>query len=245
MTTPPDDFENNDFENGDFENDPTGMRDLLRSLPEPGPMPQNVTDRITAALAAEHMGRANDDHSNVTPLSRTGRTASKPGRRRWMQAVGGVAAAAVVATVAVVGVNALQHNDAPVSAVPSSMAHPSAGSSELATRVQVESSGTSYSSSAFNTQAASMASNDTATIPDAAVVAKFGSLTHPQAIVDCVRSIGGSLLDDPSRIKVDLATYEGKPALIIVVTKGNKQTAFAVSSSCSKGTQPYAAPRPV
>lgn len=235
MTTPPD----------DFENDPTGMRDLLRSLPEPGPMPQDVTDRITAALAAEQAGRADDEHSNVTPLSRTGRTASKPGGRRMMQAVGGLVAAAAVAAVAVVGVNALQHDDAPVSAIPSGTAQHSASSDELAGRVQVESSGTKYSGAAFNTQAASMASSDSARIPDAAVVAKFGSLTSPRAIVGCVRSIGGSLLDNPSHIKVDLATYDGKPALVIVVTKGSKQTAFAVSTTCSKGTQPYAAPRSV
>lgn len=235
MTTPPD----------DFENDPTGMRDLLRSLPDPGPMPQDVSDRITAALAEEHAGRADDDRSNVTPLSRTDRTARKPGGRRWMQAVGGVAAAAVVATVAVVGVNSLQHNDAPVSAIPSSTPRHSASTDELASRVQVASTGTKYSGAAFNTQAASMASSDSTEIPDAATVAKFGSLTNPRAIVSCVRSIGGSLLDDPSHIKVDLASYEGKPALVIVVSKGSKQTAFAVSSTCSKGTQPYAAPRSV
>ncbi|MFC6704679.1 hypothetical protein [Flexivirga alba] len=235
MTTPPD----------DFENDPTGMRDLLRSLPEPGPMPQDVTDRITAALAAEHAGRAGDDRSNVTPLARTGTTARKPGTRRWMQALGGVAAAAVVATVAVVGVNALQNNDAPVSAIPSSTARHSASSDELATRVQLDSTGTNYSGAAFNTQAASMASSNNTQIPAAGVVAKFGSLTNPRAIVECVRSIGGSLLDNPSRIKVDLASYDGKPALIIVVTKGSEQTAFAVSSTCSKGTKPYAAPRSV
>lgn len=247
MTTPPDD-PGNDLEN-DFENDPTGMRDLLRSLPEPGPMPQNVTDRITAALAAEHAGRADDDHSNVTPLSRTGRSGGtagrKPGSRRMMQAVGGLVAAAAVAAVAVVGVNALQKDNAPVSAIPSSQAHHSASSDELADRVQLESTGTKYSGAAFNTQAASMASSDSSQIPNASDMAQFGSLSNPRAIVGCVRSIGGSLLDDPSRIKVDLATYEGKPALIIVVTKGSKKTAFAVSTSCSKGTEPYAAPRSV
>ncbi|HET6966657.1 MAG TPA: hypothetical protein VFI44_00195 [Ornithinibacter sp.] len=35
------------------EHDPTGMRALLASLPEPGPMPDDLVARITAALAAE------------------------------------------------------------------------------------------------------------------------------------------------------------------------------------------------
>lgn len=35
------------------EHDPTGMRDLLASLPDPGPMPEDLVARITAALAEE------------------------------------------------------------------------------------------------------------------------------------------------------------------------------------------------
>ena len=35
------------------EHDPTGMRALLASLPEPGPMPDDLVARISAALAAE------------------------------------------------------------------------------------------------------------------------------------------------------------------------------------------------
>lgn len=36
-----------------LEHDPTGMRALLANLPEPGPMPEHLVARITAALAAE------------------------------------------------------------------------------------------------------------------------------------------------------------------------------------------------
>ena len=35
------------------EHDPTGMRALLASLPEPGPMPDDLVARISAALAVE------------------------------------------------------------------------------------------------------------------------------------------------------------------------------------------------
>ena len=37
----------------DLEADPTGMRALLRALPDPGPMPPELVARISAALAAE------------------------------------------------------------------------------------------------------------------------------------------------------------------------------------------------
>ncbi|MGN6414668.1 hypothetical protein [Flexivirga sp.] len=233
MRTPPDD---------DFENDPTGMRDLLRSLPAPGPMPQDVQDRITAALAQERTG-GQQEHHNVTPLTRTGRSGDRSGRRRWMPAVGGLVAAAAVAAVAVVGVNALRHDNAPVTALPSGSAQHTISTAQLADRVQVESTGTHYTGASFDTQAASMANGTAGQSPDASLLAQFGALAKPQAIVQCVRTIGGSLLDDPSSIKVDLATYDGKPALIIVVTNHGAKTAFAVSSSCSKDSRPYAAPR--
>lgn len=236
MTTPPD----------DFENDPTGMRDLLRSLPDPGPMPNDVADRITAALAEEQQGRSGDDHSNVTPLTRTGRSAGGSGGRRAMQAVGGLVAAAAVAAVAVVGVNSLQDDKAPASAVPSGGTHHSASSKELADRVQLKSTGTRYTAASFNTQAAGMATGSRqGGLPPQDLLAQFGALTKPSAIIGCIRTVGGSLLDNPSSIKVDFATYDNKPALVIVVTKGEHRTAFAVSTSCSKGTKPYAEPRSV
>lgn len=66
------------------EHDPTGMRDLLASLPDPGPMPEDLVARITAALAEEsraaqasfaaQAGRVADappttlDAGNVVPL---------------------------------------------------------------------------------------------------------------------------------------------------------------------------------
>ena len=236
MTTPPD----------DFENDPTGIRDLLRSLPDPGPMPDDVADRITAALAQEQAGRSDADRGNVTPLTHAARPArGGSGGRRWMQAVGGLVAAAAVAAVAVVGVNALQHDNAPTSAVPSGSAPSSVSGDKLVGRMQVESTGTDYTPASFNAQAASMAAGSASSKPNAGLVTEFGSLATPSSLLACARSIGGSLLNNPSDIKVDLATFEGRPAVVIVVTNQGQKTAFAVSSTCSKGDEPYAAPRTI
>jgi thioredoxin reductase len=53
------------------EHDPTGMRDLLAALPDPGPMPEDLVARITAALAEESRAAAlsaSPDAGNVVPL---------------------------------------------------------------------------------------------------------------------------------------------------------------------------------
>ena len=39
------------------EDDPTGIRDLLSALPDPGPMPQDLVERIEARLAVEQVSR--------------------------------------------------------------------------------------------------------------------------------------------------------------------------------------------
>ena len=46
---------------GDEEHDPTGVRALLGSLPDPGPMPPELIHRISESLAAEQTGRAHAD----------------------------------------------------------------------------------------------------------------------------------------------------------------------------------------
>ena len=66
------------------EHDPTGIRDLLSSLPDPGPMPADLVARINASIAAEQSAR---EDSTVVPLR----------RRRWgWQHIGVAAAAAAV-----------------------------------------------------------------------------------------------------------------------------------------------------
>lgn len=244
MTTPPPD---------DFEHDRTGMRDLLQSLPSPGAMPTAVEQRISDALARESVARGTTgsaESANVTPLARrqdgrgaTGSATTSSARgtnRRGFQVVGGLVAAAAVAAVAVVGVNALNKDQAPTSAIPSA-----AASSDLADRVQVESSGTDYTTSSFNAQAASMSKSASSASPSGSQLERLGSLASISGILQCAKSVGGSLMDDPDRVRVDVATFEGKPALIVSVRKGSTDTAFAVSTTCSKGTRPYAEPRTV
>lgn len=45
---------------GEDEHDPTGVRVILSSLGDPGPMPHDLVQRISASLAQEHARRAQD-----------------------------------------------------------------------------------------------------------------------------------------------------------------------------------------
>lgn len=72
--------------------DPTGIRDLLRALPDPGPMPEGLVARISASIAQEHAALA------VA-------TASPPPQRWHYQRTRALVAAAVLA--AFVGLGAI------------------------------------------------------------------------------------------------------------------------------------------
>lgn len=102
------------------ENDPTGMRALLGSLPDPGPMPPDLVDRITARLVEESVangyrvgpgdeaataaawapprvpGGPEGDDRSLPPAHAGGDQVVVPLRRRRAWLVGAAAAALVV-----------------------------------------------------------------------------------------------------------------------------------------------------
>ena len=53
---------------GNDDADPTGMRDVLSSLPEPGPMPEDLADRICASLEHEQRLRAQPHWGATAPV---------------------------------------------------------------------------------------------------------------------------------------------------------------------------------
>ena len=55
---------------GDGDHDPTGVRDLLGSLPDPGPMPGDLVARITASLEAESRARLTASGHDPAPIPR-------------------------------------------------------------------------------------------------------------------------------------------------------------------------------
>lgn len=87
------------------EPDPTGMRELLASLPDPGPMPPEVSQRITASLRQEQQRRSwRVDQPQQEGTHRSSRAGSvTPLASRRSRAPHLLAAAAAVAAVAVAG----------------------------------------------------------------------------------------------------------------------------------------------
>ena len=85
---------------GNHDADPTGMRDLLSSLPEPGPMPDDLADRICASLEREQGLRGAqqpwDSHARVHDLARE-RAHRRP--QQWILAAAAVLAVGVIGTV--------------------------------------------------------------------------------------------------------------------------------------------------
>lgn len=83
------------------EPDPTGMRAVLRALPDPGPMPQDLADRIKASLAAEQAARAEAPDQRASAQAPPVDLAAYRHRRRRTPLL---AAAASIMAVAGVGV---------------------------------------------------------------------------------------------------------------------------------------------
>jgi hypothetical protein len=85
-----------------FEDDPTGMRALLSSLPDPGPMPDDLVARIQASLLSESRSRAADAQTPHAipqpPVAPNRHGASIPASRKRPvgQWIFGLAAAGVV-----------------------------------------------------------------------------------------------------------------------------------------------------
>jgi hypothetical protein len=230
------------------EHDPTGIRDLLASLPEPGPMPDDVMRSIQSALAEEQQQRSSD-HSNVSPLVASTSTSesSRPERTgtvRWLRPLAAVGAAAAIGIGALAGYQALSGGEsAPVANPPASQSEPSApAGANLQDRVSIHNSGRDYTRTGLATEAAALKRPTGAAAPTQS--SDEGSpMTTPEGLVSCMRSMIG--LTIPDRISADLGRYEGQPAVIVVVTENGKSKAWVVSRTCRDGKGKIAGPTAV
>ncbi|WP_406832751.1 hypothetical protein ABEG17_07970 [Pedococcus sp. KACC 23699] len=236
--------------------DPTGVRALLAGLGDPGPMPADLVDRINASIAAEQQarsaGRSSSGHPSADP-----RGTVVPLRRRlpsWPKV--GLAAAAVAAVA--VAVPALAGTGpgellASLSGTGSSSASSAAGSaakaspdaaagrkdagehsmSSSAATVTLQATGTAYTSSALRTQARTVlagAVKDHATPSSALRGSSAGAATADAAgLRECLTALGVAA---SMPLTADVATYDGRPAVVVVVGGDTRQSVYAVAPDC-------------
>jgi hypothetical protein len=225
------------------EDDPTGVRALLASLPEPEPMPAYLVERISASLAAEEASRSRGPAgATVSPLVRR-----RP-VRKMVLGVAGVAAAA--ATVGLVGTSLLRGAGESSSSAEASMSTARSTPSALAPQspagrdgtqglaatppMHIQMSSTRYTRGSFVAQAGALAAAAPRhpVLPLTAESPGIGPIATPTGLASCLRALGVGKVDD---VTADLGFYEGAPAAVIVTVSGSTRTAYAVKRSCSFG----------
>lgn len=200
------------------------VRTRLAQLGDVGPMPAAVTARIAVALADEARLRVargplagqDPDADVLAPLIRS-RQRPKP----WL------AVAAVAAAAAVVGVggSALHlHKDAnPAAAV---------GAAPTVT-MHIQLSDTDYEAATFPAQVrTAMAHPQGALHALQAEAPALGPVATPTGLQSCLEALGEF---PPYTVLADLATYNGRPAAIVAVTRKTSTTAYAVKRGCQPG----------
>ncbi|HSF97595.1 MAG TPA: hypothetical protein VLA55_02790 [Ornithinibacter sp.] len=235
------------------EHDPTGMRDLLASLPDPGPMPDDLVARITAALAQESRS------ATLGPASDAGTVVPLRPRRAGLRHLG--VAAAVVTAIGLGGValtswpgsltaqvNAFDgsgdDSGTVAGAAESQVEQDSAvkGGADLGAPVLPETdySGVVVIMSGMNHGSATLARSvstlqSSLPVPVAPLTAEspgIGPIATPIGARSCADALGVS---SAAGILVDVSEVDGSPAAVLVVEDAGKRTAYAVGRSCTTG----------
>lgn len=239
--------------------DPTGMRALLRGLPDPGPMPDDLVQRIQASL-----GELADGHERVgrgpVPVQPTvggvPRGTHDPRRSSWW--VRNAPRLAVAAVVVVGGgalvsgpLGLLGHGEdsmtATSDAAGGAVAERGAGTPGVAPQsdddteaaqtwttpgpVVVHMSGRSYTAAGLATQVGDL-SSAAPTRPFTAESPGIGPIGTEIGVRSCLEALG---LPRDTATDVDLGQVDGTPAAVLVVTAGGKRTAYAVGRECTLG----------
>jgi hypothetical protein len=211
------------------------VRALLSSLPDPGPVPPDVLDRIHRTLRAlqeedaAHMSAGSaggadtgaDTGATVVPLRR--RAAGH--RALWLAAAAAVVLSGGGAVVSQLGSDTSARDTAASVAggSPSPEATSGAGARGVAPAEpggRVYASGTDYRRADLVRQALALLApgprRPAAELPGAA-----GLLADPTTLIACVRAVGAA---PANLLAADLATYEGRPAVVLLLTGGSAST---------------------
>jgi hypothetical protein len=204
----------------------------LAAAPPVGPVPDDVADRLDAALSAAAHPVASSAHPGSGTVVPVTARRSPVGGMRWLQA-----AAVLVLLLAVVGigVSAVGGGDSAgggsgggSTAADSSAAGNLAGTAQ----VPVQQTGTHYTASDLGRQVQHLVSTKRAAVPgpEAAGAPAARSLSGAR-LTSCLRG-----LQDTHPLAVDLASFDGQPAAVVVLrTPGDPKhvDAWVVAPSCS------------
>src|SRR6476661_9696763 len=154
-----------------------------------------------------------------------------------------VAAVAAAAVVVAVGASALHVTKRPNGAAAvgdtygSGAASPSP--SPTPTGLHIQLSTTAYTAGTLAAQARALLDHPGQPIRDLAAESPgIGPIATPIGLESCLEALGALDATHPTAdaVSVDLATYDGKPAAVLVVTRAGASTAWAVERSCTTGS---------
>ncbi|WP_156971436.1 hypothetical protein [Knoellia sinensis] len=243
----------------DDDTDPTGMRALLRALPDPGPMPDDLADRIRASLSDLSLDEETPPVSSVGVTS-VSRGTVRPGIRSWWSRHGSKVAVAAVVLIggsSVAGLVGSGFGSGAGSDSAGSSADSAAGSAEsrsladegktaasqgdsdgqlsgrdLATGpVVVTMSGRAYTAAGLAGQLGE-AGRSAPLTPLTAESPGIGPIGTEIGVRSCLEALG---LPPDTRADVDLGPVDGTPAAVIVVGTDGARTAYAVRRECTLG----------
>lgn len=227
------------------------VRDLLRSLPDPGPVPPDVLDRITRTLRELEAGPVPDvppvDLAGPRPA---GATAVPLPRRRAHRALWLAAAAAVVLSGGGAVVSRLASDSSPSqSAASVGTRSPVAAADSSVLQARMHASGTDYRGADLPAQARALLAapagaepkqgaqgNDRVRPPSAS--GRASQSTDPQSsgavepVRACLRALG---VATDQLLAADRATYQGRPALVLVVDAGSARRVRVMGPDCGTG----------
>ncbi|OFE14219.1 hypothetical protein BA895_11425 [Humibacillus sp. DSM 29435] len=195
-------------------------------------MPPDVADRIMVAIADAARLRVDPG-----PLTTTERGATvtpfvaRPNRRTPWMAVAAVAAA--VAVIAVGG-SALHLNKRPngAAALNDTTTSASITTPQPTPRlgaVHIQTSDTPYAAGNLADRARTLLTSPGPQL-DTATAASAGPVATPAGLTSCLT---GLKIGEASDVSVDLATFDGSPAAILVVTNDRESNAWVVARTCT------------
>lgn len=234
MSEPPSPHDSGPSEADPADNDPTGVHELLSRLQPPADAPPELVERIQASLRDEQHSR---EHRRPQPpyalfAGRSGR----PGRRRFVVLGAGVTGCALLVagtTVLPQQLPALMtHLTRAPAHASASTASPRADPPAVRGARHIRASGTLYSMFGLREQAVELRGTGPTVTQVREVPGVSGGIGSAAGLTSCFAALD---LPADALAWVDLAEYEGEPAVIIVTRQGGTDQVRVVSPDCREG----------